>query len=945
MEEEPGIVQPTRLFWGWDRPVLENAVHLLTEGYAGPAALDLAETLVIVSTAEAGRRLKEALAQAVPAGVLVPWVWTAEQALLPPPLAARAATRLQTRMAWQQALQNTAVERLTALFPVLPEERGWLWQMEMARLLEELNSLLGAGGLSFADVAEQVEQDASRWRELSILGHAFNQVLATTGLEDAQILKRQTAEHPWLPEGITRVVVLAAPDLPPLFRAWLASCPVETLVGIQAPETLAGSFDSIGRPLPEHWGEESDVVQPLGEEQIHLHHDAGGQARHTLDLLRELSPGARVTVGIGDPEVGAVVSEKLKLEGVEVFEPGGVPAQQVGLWHLLQQMQALTAGSSWRAFASLLRVPEVRRAWLGGGGEGLKLLEDADELAMEHMPVTLTHALELCAQKPAEQAERLTRALEAASNQVEELQNLPLPRAARALLLSLYATREFGNAPEDQMLSTLADAWLGCCQEIEDESARFGLKPAPEEAFALSLELLSRTPLSPPRGEVDLVLQGWLELLWEPSPGLLVAGMNEEHVPGIVISHPFLPDGVRRELGLPSQASRFARDAYILRTLAEQRVSQGFLHLLCGRWSDRGDALRPSRLLLLCNQADLPRRVAHLFPKDETLTEDVQEPPRSLAWPLLPALKIPPVERISPSRIRSYLECPFRDYLSQELRMQQAEPFKRELDPGEFGTLVHHALQQLAGDPHLKVSTKVGEIAEFLIESAVTEAHRLYGEKPAPLIQLQLESLKQRLRHAAETEAAEREAGWQIYLAEWEPPEDKPLLIEGARLYCKVDRIDRNVLNGQLRVMDYKTADKVAEPLGAHVRKLSARSQIPEAEMWKCFRHSDGKAYLWKDLQLLLYAAALRLNGLRPESVGYFTLPKSVQETKVLTWQDYSDEWVDRALECAAEVVRRLREGRFWPPAARAYDRGFEELFLGNPEASVKWTGPEGAEG
>lgn len=931
----PGL---NRHFWGWDAPVLDNAVGHLMRGHSGQVALDLAETLIIVPTSEAGRRLKEALARANPAGALVPWVWTAEQALLPQAMRAAAATRLQSQMAWQQALQKVAVEKLAALFPVLPEERGWTWQLELARVLADLNALLGAGGLAFADVAEQVERDAGRWQELALIEASYLHELALAGLHDAQALKLRCALSPVLPEGVQRVLVVSAPDLPPLFQRWLQECTAEVVVAVQAPEELEHTFDATGRPLPGYWGEKADVIVPLREDRLHLHHDASTQAERTLTLLRELAPAARVAVGIGDPEVGAVLQEKLALEGVRVFEPGGVSPTAVGLWHVLAQMRTLLAGGSWKAFAILLRVPEVRAAWMGRRADGLKLLKEADEFAMEHMPVTLRHALELCT--GAGEEALLPPVLHAAQAMILDLQKLPLPQAARALLINLYGGREFApDAPQDQLTTSLADAWLGCCVEIQEESLRFGLSPKPEEAFALSLEALGRTALSEPRGEIDLVLQGWLELLWEPSPNLVVAGLNEEHVPGILIAHPFLPDGVRLQLGLPSQVTRFARDAYTLAALAAQREAKGALHVLCGQWSERGDGLRPSRLLFLCEDAELPQRVKHLFPKEEAGGTRAQEPVRTLAWQLAPRLQLPPVASISPSRIRSYLECPFRDYLSQELRMEATDAGKRELAPNEFGTLAHHALQKLAEHPQMKLSADAEAIADFLIEMALTQARQLYGSRPAPLIQLQLESLKQRLSHAAETEAAERESGWMIYDAEWQPTLETPLLIEGASLRCKVDRIDRHAATGHLRVLDFKTADRITDPLAAHVRKLGGRSHVADSDEWKCFQLRDGTRHQWKDLQLPLYAAALSLHGLRPDYVGYFTLPKSVQDTKVLTWENFSEEWVEQGLNCAAEVVRRLREGQFWPPAEKAYNRGFDELFLGDLAAAVRWPG------
>lgn len=931
-----------RHFWGWDKPVLENAVAHLTHGHAGDRALDLADTLIIVPTSEAGRRLKEALARAVPAGALVPWVWTAEQALLPPALRKNAATILQSQMAWQQALGKVAVEKLTALFPLPPEERGWIWQTEMARLLAELKSLLGAGGLTFTEVAERLERDKTRWSDLAIIEAAYLAELVIAGLSDAQSMKLQGVLHPTLPEGVARVLVIAAPDLLPLFKQWVQAAGGDVTIAVQAPDTLAHTFDEIGRPMPECWGEDTMQTVTLDNDHLHIHHDASTQAEHAIHWLRELASRGRVAVGTGDPEVGSVLEEKLGLEGVRVFEPGGVAPTEVGLWHVLSQMRALLATGSWKTFAILLRVPEVRRAWLKEKKGGLRLLEEADNFAMERMPVTLDHALNLLTNEETESS--LHTALLSAQAQVKELKQLPLPQAARALLIRLYGEREFSpTGLQDQLVTALGDAWLGCCQEVAEGTLRFGLKPKPEEAFALSLEALSRTALSEPRGEVDLVLQGWLELLWEPAPNLIVAGLNEEHVPGILISHPFLPDRVRQELGLPNQSTRFARDAYTLRALTEQRVSNGALHVLCGQWSERGDALRPSRLLFLCEDKALPQRVAHLFPKEEKGNSEAREPARTQAWKLAPRIVPPKVETISPSRIRSYLECPFRDYLQHELHMEPVEPGKRELAPNEFGNLVHVAFQKLAGDPQMKLSTKAAEIADFLIVMAEEEAERLYGRRSAPLINLQIESLKQRLRHAADMEAAQRQDGWLIYAAEWEPSLETPLLIEGARLKCKVDRIERHDRSGHIRVIDYKTSDKLSLPTDAHVRKVGKRRPLAEEDLWKCFDHSSGTCFQWKDLQLPLYAAVLRLHGLCPQEVGYFTLPKSVQDTKVLLWEDFSNEWVDRALTCAGEVVKRLREGLFWPPSERAYDRGFDELFLGDLVANTAWNGVAGS--
>jgi ATP-dependent helicase/nuclease subunit B len=86
----------------------------------------------------------------------------------------------------------------------------------------------------------------------------FEAELAAMGKANPQRLKRERAGDPWLPEGVKRVVVLAAPDLPPLMSRWMEGCVragVEVVVAVQAPEALAEGFDGWGRPTAEWWGE------------------------------------------------------------------------------------------------------------------------------------------------------------------------------------------------------------------------------------------------------------------------------------------------------------------------------------------------------------------------------------------------------------------------------------------------------------------------------------------------------------------------------------------------------------------------------------------------------------------------------------------------------------------------------------------------------------------
>ncbi len=932
-----------RLFWGWDAPVLEKAVAFLCQGWDHQHALDLSDTLILVPNGEAGRRLREALAQEtnrVDTAAVVPHLWLPEQALLPQTRRFEAATPLQSQMAWQRALEDTDLAALTALFPKLPEERGWGFHAETARMLADLKLLLGTGGLTFADTAElpAMQRDAARWHDLAIIEQAYFAELTAAGVTDAQLLKRRNAHAPTLPEGVRRVVILASPDLPPLLDAWIgthAQRGLPTTIVVHAPEVWQHTFDRHGRPLPSHWGEDATLTLPFGNEQIHVTRDPASQAARTLDLMRSLVPLNKTALGVCDAEVGSLLLEKLTLENARSFEPGGVPVQREGLWHVLDSFRLLLSSGTWRTFAALLRVAEFREAVTPENCSISKLLRQADEFAAEHLPVSLAHARDL----PLDGREELGHAITETLAILTSLQKLPPAKAARTLILKLLGEREFRpEAPGHSERTGLASEWLRVTEELEKEAARFGLKPKAEDAFSLSLDTLSRTRLAEPRGEIDLVLQGWLELLWEKSPNLVVTGLNEENVPGIFISHPFLPDSVRQSLDLPSQQTRFARDAFILAALTYQRNSHGRLELLCGQWSDNGDALRPSRLLFLCPDSDLSQRVAHLFPKDEDQHAE-PEPPRTLAWKLRPDWTPREFTAISPSRLRDYLTCPFRFYLTHTKRMAVVEPDARELDAAEFGRIIHHAFHCLALNGAMKDSTHPGNIADFLEDVVRSDVHRRYGKRPAPLVTLQLESIVQRLRQAALIEAQNRQEGWTCIDAELMLGQDSdthPLIIGDTRLSGRIDRVERHV-DGSLRIIDFKTSDKTDAPDKRHFKVLSARTKpVAEADEWKCFNIPGGGRALWLDLQLPLYAAAMRRRGMEITSAAYFVLPKSIQETKIIEWQDFNDSLMEAAVACAETALQRIQQGLFWPPADRSPDSTFEEMLLHDPLHSVE---------
>lgn len=901
---------------------------------------DFSDTLFIVPTAEAGRRLKEALARAASlsgGGVVVPHVWAPERLLMTDEDRAFAATRLQSLLAWATVLGRLRDGECSVLFGEAKGRRSWGWSLATAELMLDLGSTLGAGGWSFQSVAGSglVSADAARWQDLAVLESRYEKVLHGIGRRDAQALKRERAAAPVLPEGVARIRVMAAPDLPPLTVRWLqqAAKRVPVDVAVLAPAKLAEGFDGTGRPQPLFWLDASALGAAVRLADVSVAVNSAGQAGAVVGAVGELAEMGRTAVGVCDPEVSGAVLERMKSEGVRVFEPGGVAPSSVGLWHVMECFQEVLERETWRGFAALMRVQEVRDVLCGGASDP-RLLEVMDDFAVKHMPLTLAHARSLITDAGNLLVQPLERLMKWRSDSLK----CGVEPLVRELLRWIYGDRVFvPNAPSDRLHVELAEAFLECAAEVDDGMGRLSVQRPVQDGMALMMKLVETGRLSEPRGDVDLVLQGWLELLWEEAPRLVVAGVNEEHVPGILISHPFLPDGLREKLGLPCQATRYARDAYLIHALAAQR-SEGCIRWICGQWSDRGDALKPSRLLMRSVDEQLPERVRHLFPKDEEKTA-VIEPPHSITWKLKPSFSgAKKLGQVSASRLASYLKCPFGYYLEQQTAWGDVvDPSKQEIDALEFGNLIHHALERFARHEKLKISEDAKEIGDFLESELLAESSRLWGEPLPMLVRLQVEGARQRIRALADAEAASRMDGWEIMGAELViggEEDAMPLLIGGARLRGKIDRVEKR--GPVIRILDFKTSDKADGPQKAHVGKVSARRRSSGQDEWKHVLDRDGKTWLeWKNLQLPLYAAAMRARGLGIPEVGYFCLPKSVQHTGIQMWSDFDEWWVDRALEMAGEIVRRIEAGMFWPPCD--VERSDEPIFLGDVMGTVEW--------
>jgi ATP-dependent helicase/nuclease subunit B len=436
-----------------------------------------------------------------------------------------------------------------------------------------------------------------------------------------------------------------------------------------------------------------------------------------------------------------------------------------------------------------------------------------------------------------------------------------------------------------------------------------------EAAFWIDL-MLEDVPApapQPPEGRV-IDVQGWLELLYEPGRHLVLCGMNEGKVPARNTGDPWLGEAAGAQLGLLGNTDRAARDAFLYQAMLEARRSGGRVDVFCAKSGTGGEALLPSRLLLAAGRDDLPQRVKFLF-------QGVEPPEAGMRWHAdwkWQPRRVEELRRLSVTSFSTWLACPFRFYLKHALRMQTPEPDRVEWNARDFGNIAHGILERWGRDTTARDLTDSGALGDWLSTALDQLVGEWFGNQPPLSVRLQTESLRQRLAWFARVQSAIRADGWQTIELE------QPFTLEiGATLIRGTyDRLDRHCETGALRVIDYKTG-KVDAVDKEHRSKISASTVLPAHIPEDCpvIHTVDGTQYRWKNLQLPLYALALKQSHGALPIPCYFHFGATEANVKLDEWADFPEQDPTAAGACAEWITGQIAAGVFWPPAEKvAYD-------------------------
>ena len=829
----------------------------------GSGALSLSHVLVVVPTAQSGRRLRLSLARRFSGGILPPLVCEPSRLLMP-----------------EDAAVAGRTEELAAFYEALGDKAS----IDVAAQLSDIRRTLGAKALFFSDIASSVVEklkgeagysEEERWRSLAEIEERYFAALKRRGKTDRIEALKKNVASPVLPDEIEEVVLACLYDPPPVFAEYLAATKLP-VVEITLP------FEKVALPR----------IVPCAT--------GLSEAERVADIFSGVSSDEELpSLCVADADSFAEIEGALKVRGFKVHNPSGTSLVESSLGHLVSQIVSLIHSRSYAVFSAFIRGGDARR-WLCS-----RLNITADEFTKALIQLDNAQA-KLLPEKIDQIGPKTTGRL----REIFEFIFATLRKQGlREILRAIFKDRLLDGKDQDAREFAAAAAALG---DIIDECEEAGLpEKAQHELFLRRLREQTYS-LEPDEGDV-IIADGWLEIPFVEASEIVIAGFNEGRVPESVTAHPYLPDSLRRAFGLPDNESRAERDRRILSSAVSCRA-EGAVTALFRSIDSKGDVLKPSRLLFEGLDDDsLIERVLSFY----SISAGTGEAPASdfpEEWRLNPG--IPPEEKklefSSPSSIDMYLHCPFT-YCLKKTFGDRSDDRAEELEPSEFGNLIHDALERWGGGAN-KDSENPEVISAELAEHVDALLAERFGVDIPAIVSLQAESAKRRLEAFSSVQAAWHAEGWRIEAAELK----MQVTYGHTAIKGRCDRIDHNVKTDEWCVIDYKTFD------GAD------KAQV---------RDSKGR---WMSLQLPLYCAMLELSNDFPNahlgniSACYCILGKDDSSTLFAPSPAFPGGSVSEAEEKIKEIIDDIEHGIFWPPSSKKdWQYDYSDWISETPEESL----------
>jgi len=909
-----------RHFLGWDKPFLAEAANWLQEHYLQLGVGSSKECMVVVSSHGIARRLRELILEIA---FQEDKAFDLPQFVTPLEFLSRigdlgiigsvVASKLHLHLTTASLLQKVRSDQSINSFGKEPfSQEDFASSVSLAKELNNVIEQLSSGGHRvdpstwpkeitttslLTDKAQHYFEDLSKLRKL-----VENQLAG-----DGYITKEQHCLSllEEIPEQPKRIILLGTTNLRTIVQKKLnilasSGSRIEAL--IRAPEEKSEYFDATGCVIPSFWKEEEIEIS---EDSISVAGTPSSQASVLLEKIASLGEISKdeLVIAVTDKDSIPVIQRQLEGHNLETRYAGGKSVADRSEVKLLKAVGDFVQHRTYASYATLIRHPKLMQMLKIDGND----IGDLDKYCNTYAP----HEIEDVWHNPEGGAayvnessllqlhKKVLSFIEPVLSPTKEVLRVGIvdwSKRLRSLLLKLYGDEDLDR--QSKHLATLQYIFnvLDQLDSLpESVTNSIGNVSCPQIIRIVMEELASASiPEYPSQNAIDVV--EWLEAMQEDAPYLFVVGMDASILSTGIDNTPLLPDSLREALSLETADRKLARDTHAIIAMQNSRMEKGHLGWIVARKNLSGDPLTPNPLLLRCHDdKQLAQRIKRLVvdlgeesPSIPPKFSVEVEPTKSTLIPIpdLNVLKHTPITRMSVTAFKDYIACPYRFWLQRVLGIKEVRDEKSELDYGDFGSLVHSALERFGHEKSIKHSTNVHEISAFLSDAMIEEVAHAFGNNPLPTILLQTEIARRRLFAFAKIQAEHVSNGWRIVDVEKKVVLNLGTNNEPFEVVGKIDRIDMNE-DGDVLVLDYKTGSKSA-------------------------KEDHGTQDEWRNLQLPIYRLLAKEAGYPLEKIqtGYIKIGATEKDVKF----DYPD-WDDAQLQCANDrfemIVDQVKRGEY----------------------------------
>lgn len=822
---------------------------------------------------------------------------------------------------WQQILKEPETDRCTYLFIHNLDRRNKKLITDLAENLSALQSELNREMLSFSAVKD-ILQDTTRWQDLANLEIRFHALLEKYNLPDPLLQLQNAINDLSVFCNYDRIVIAGVPDLPKPAKERLNNLlntnqNIQIHILINAPQEMAIRFDDWGVVKPEAWSGYPLNFEQKGKNRIHVAADPADLAR----LTRELLPVDgeiycdKTVIATADPALTPWIKRELKnVPGMpELYDPAGLTAGKLDLVPLLQ------------LFCDLMEAPQIKVirglfahrsfiAWLADTCSSTEndLLNALDAYRLKHLVDILSD------QSP----EAESKALGTAFAEILAIRSKLCKSTNHAGTLRDLFNQIYKKTPSPILGVSFRQEAEKFSVLLEQFMKSPLLTNLPAQEFYETLVKAAEKLNVYPEHAVDAVeITGFLDLPFRSAERIILCGVNEGILPETIVSTNFLNDTMRKKLGMPDNAQRFARDCFYLYTILKDAPESEFI--VC-KTDEKGMPLRASTLFFTDSE-HLTERAGILFAKplpDEKPEENGRynevriEPDFTDAF----GNKDNPEQiQLSVTAFKGLLDHKsiLDTFFARSMKIDVCDYEATELDSLAFGTVCHAALEHF--DVHRCATER--DAIDTLCANFRKELIKKCGSTLPPAIQIQEEMFRNRMAHTAKKLFAQKD-DYDSLVQEWALNGGKGILFHDILITGKIDRIEICRDRKTIRLIDFKTTDKGETPEKTHFKK--AYRNIPAHFL---------------DLQLPLYRLLLPLDeafwqqvGLDPDEVtfvcGYFNIPKAVTETGYYMWPEMKNHLslAENTVDAVKELIYKLRQATI-PKFTPGQNSNFAEFY------------------